>query len=374
MAKYKRYKTKYPGVYYIEGQHPATGKVERTYYIRYRRDGKSVEEKAGHQYRDDMTPAKASKLRALRIDGDQATNRERRKASNTAVKNFSELWSEFYRAKRANKSIQDDYYRWQAHLAQRFSTVLPSDLTTADIDRLKRTLEGKNLAAATIRQVLVLLQRLLNFGSKRGLCAAIDPTKLQFEMPKVNNIKTEDLSPSQLQSLLKAIKEDSNIHAANIMLMALCTGMRRGELFSLEWDHVDFDRGFIHIVDPKGGLDQKIPLNPAAHDILSGHPRTGSPYVFPGRDGQKRTDIRHAVTRIKKRAGLPSSFRPLHGLRHVYASTLASSGQVDMYTLSKLLTHKSPEMTQRYAHLRDEALRQASNIASDYMTNLDSDA
>ena len=41
------------------------------------------------------------------------------------------------------------------------------------------------------------------------------------------------------------------------------------------------------------------------------------------------------------------------GLRHVYASMLASSGQVDMYTLQKLLTHKSPAMTQRYAHLRD---------------------
>jgi integrase len=44
---------------------------------------------------------------------------------------------------------------------------------------------------------------------------------------------------------------------------------------------------------------------------------------------------------------------------------LASSGQVDMYTLQKLLTHKSPQMTQRYAHLRDEALRKASDLAGD---------
>ena len=51
---------------------------------------------------------------------------------------------------------------------------------------------------------------------------------------------------------------------------------------------------------------------------------------------------------------------PLHGLRHVFASTLASSGKVDMYTLQKLLTHKSPIMTQRYAHLRDDALKRAS--------------
>ena len=67
--------------------------------------------------------------------------------------------------------------------------------------------------------------------------------------------------------------------------------------------------------------------------------------------------------RVKKKAGLPEDFRPLHGLRHNFASRLASSGQVDMYTLQKLLTHESPQMTQRYAHLRDEALRRAASLA-----------
>ena len=71
------------------------------------------------------------------------------------------------------------------------------------------------------------------------------------------------------------------------------------------------------------------------------------------------------MNRIKKAAGLPKDFRPLHGLRHTYASMLASSGQVDLYTLQKLLTHKSAAMTQRYAHLRDDALRRASDLAGD---------
>jgi integrase len=147
------------------------------------------------------------------------------------------------------------------------------------------------------------------------------------------------------------------------MKLVLFTGMRRGELFKLQWGDVDFERGFIHIKDPKGGPEQKIPLNDSAREILANHERSESPYVFPGRDGRQRVTIQHAATRIKKRAGLPKDFRPLHGLRHVYASMLASSGQVDMYTLQKLLTHKSPQMTQRYAHLRDEALRQAADLA-----------
>ena len=69
------------------------------------------------------------------------------------------------------------------------------------------------------------------------------------------------------------------------------------------------------------------------------------------------------MNKIKKAAGLPKDFRPLHGLRHFFASMLASSGEVDMYVLQKLLTHKSPQMTQRYAHLRDEALKKAAGLA-----------
>ncbi len=66
--------------------------------------------------------------------------------------------------------------------------------------------------------------------------------------------------------------------------------------------------------------------------------------------------------RICREAGLPESFRPMHGLRHVFASSLASSGKVDMFALQKLLTHKTPSMVLRYAHLRDDASKNASEV------------
>ena len=53
----------------------------------------------------------------------------------------------------------------------------------------------------------------------------------------------------------------------------------------------------------------------------------------------------------------------MHGLRHTFASHLASRGKVDLYTLQKLLPHGSPLMMQRYAHLADEALRKAAVVA-----------
>ncbi len=76
-------------------------------------------------------------------------------------------------------------------------------------------------------------------------------------MPKVNNIKTEDLTAKQMARLLEAFENAPNLQVAHLMKMALLTGMRRGELFRLKWDDIDFGRGFINIRDPKGGRIRK---------------------------------------------------------------------------------------------------------------------
>jgi integrase len=204
-------------------------------------------------------------------------------------------------------------------------------------------------------------------------------------MPKVDNLKTEDLNAAQLERLLHTIHSETittpggkimlvDPDARDAMLMALATGMRQGEILGLAWADVDFERGFITIRSPKGGTDATIPMNDAARDILKGRPRTeGGAYVFPGRFGGHRADVSKQFQAIRDAAGLPKDFRPMHGLRHVFASHLASSGKVDLYTLQRLLTHKTPGMTQRYAHLRDETLRAASNLAGAVLTTQDVD-
>jgi len=139
--------------------------------------------------------------------------------------------------------------------------------------------------------------------------------------------------------------------------------MRRGELFRLEWRDISFEYMHINIKDSKSGRDEYIPLNQTALTILMNHPRAEcSSLVFPSKNGKKRVDVRKSVDRIKKRAGLSKDFRGLHGLRHVFASRLASSGDVDLYKIQKLLTHKNPKMTQRYAHIKNNVLKKASEI------------
>jgi len=366
----KRIKTSYPGVYYREARRIGGKGTERVYYIVFKKNGKVYEEKAGRQYADDMTPARAAGYRAERIEGKRLSRKELREAEDAQKQaeanrwTFNRLWTEYKAGKPELKGIVTDENRFQNYIRPLLGDKEPRYLLPLDIDRLRLSLL-KTKAPGTVRNVLELVRRIVNFGVKKNLCQGLGFT---VEMPRVNNIKTEDLTPQQLSRLLEVIDTDSNIQAANMMKMALFTGMRRGELFKLRWTDIDLDRGFIHIRDPKGGPDQVIPLNKSARETLETHPRSDSPFVFPGRGGRQRTDIKKQVNKIKERAGIPKDFRALHGLRHVYASMLASSGKVDMYTLQKLLTHKSPLMTQRYAHLRDKTLKKASDLAGELVT------
>jgi integrase len=364
----QRISTDYRGVVYRVAERIGGKGDERVYYVRYKKDGKKYEEKVGRQYADNMTPAKANNIRSELIEGKRLTRKEQRLKEEAERKDqearwtFDRLWKEYKASKTVYKGKGPDQNRYDNYLKKPFGGKEPKELLPLDVDRVRLKMLKAGKSPQTAKLTLALLRRLANFGAKKRLCEGL---RFIIEMPVVNNIKTEDVTADQLEALLKAIDADEHPQAGNLMKMVLYTGLRRGELFRLKWKDIDEQRGFIKIRDPKGGLDQTIPLNDAARELLKNHPSTGSPFVFPGRGGGQRVDIHHQVNRIRDRAGLPKDFRALHGLRHVYASMLASSGKVDLYTLQRLLTHKSPSMTMRYAHLRDEALRDASSVAAD---------
>jgi integrase len=363
MPAMKRFKTDYVGVYYIIGASIGRGKPEKIFYITYRRDGKLIEEKAGRQSQDAMTPARASRVRAERIEGKSLSNRARRekkaREKETQEWTIKRLWKEYIEMKPKTKSFIVDDQRFKNHLEPILGDKKLEDLAPLDLDRLRISLL-KRRSPQTVKSAMALLKRISNFTRNKRLCKGID---FKITLPKVSNLKTEFLTNEQLKGLLDAIEKDTNPYAGPIMLTALYTGMRKSEILRLEWRDIDSEHGFIHIRGPKGGQDQKIPLNDAARDVFERLARTHD-LLFPGLHGQ-RTGLYHAISEIKKKARLPADFRPLHGLRHHYASMLASSGKVDMYVLQRLLTHKTPTMTQRYAHLRDEALKKAADLAGE---------
>lgn len=365
----------YQGVFYRETKRIGKSGIEKVYYVVFKKNGKLIEEKVGRQYADDMTPAKASRIRGQLIEGNQDTRREKKEkidAEKQAEDNrwtFDKLAVKYFGSRPDNKSRKIDQGRYEKFLKPLFELKQPSEIAPLDVDRLRINLL-KAKSPQTVKHVLNLLTWIVNFGTKNNLCSGL---VFHIKKPEVHNITTEDLTPDQLSSLIKIIDENQHLQAGQMMKLVLFTGLRRGELFKLQWKDINYDRGFITIRQPKGGKDQQIPLNPSARNLLQDFPKIG-PYVFTDKDGKQLKQISREARRIKEAAGLPEDFRPFHGLRHTYASMLASSGQVDMYTLQRLMTHKDPRMTQRYAHLRDETLQKASNLAGEIIGQIEKNA
>jgi integrase len=150
-------------------------------------------------------------------------------------------------------------------------------------------------------------------------------------------------------------------HLQPLVLTALLTGARRGELFDLRWSAVDLARGEMTLTGAttKTGLTRRVPLCDEARMVLRAwRNQHGTPepdaLVFPSPQTGKRLDnITTAWGALAKAAKLTDF--TFHGLRHTFASRLVERG-VDLYVVQRLLGHASPIMTQRYAHVGDDNL------------------
>jgi integrase len=130
----------------------------------------------------------------------------------------------------------------------------------------------------------------------------------------------------------------------------LNTGMRRGEILSLEWEkHIDLKHGFIFLDVTKNGERREVPINQTLRETLKKLPRRlDSPYVFTDNEGNRFKDIKWSFKTALRRSEI-KDFR-FHDLRHTFASHLVMAG-VNITTVKDLLGHKTLTMTLRYAHL-----------------------
>jgi integrase len=145
-------------------------------------------------------------------------------------------------------------------------------------------------------------------------------------------------------------------HVAPVVLLALNTGLRRGELFGLSWRDVDLTGARLTVAgaSAKSGLTRHVPLNSQAVTVLRDwQPATIDPaaLVFPGPDGERMFSLKTAWRKIAKDAKLDAF--TFHDLRHTFASKLVQAG-VDLNTVRELLGHSDIKMTLRYAHLAPE--------------------
>lgn len=162
-----------------------------------------------------------------------------------------------------------------------------------------------------------------------------------------NNKRLRYLSKEQCQALVDACDP----HLRPIVITALNTGCRKGEILSLEWEkHIDLRHGFITLDKTKNGDRREIPVNETVRITLQGITRRlDIPFVFFDPSAGKRyQDVKRSFKTALRRAGI-RDFR-FHDLRHTFASHLVMAG-VDLATVKELLGHKDIKMTLRYAHL-----------------------
>ena len=170
-----------------------------------------------------------------------------------------------------------------------------------------------------------------------------------------NNRRLRYLSREECWALINACEKlaKKNLHYAHlkpIVVTALYTGLRRGNILSLQWDNVDLKHGFILLDRTKSGDRLEVPINETLRKTLLELPRRldGGYLFYDTITGKPYQDIKNSFHAICKEAKIKDFH--FHDLRHTFASHLVMAG-VDLTTIKELLGHKDIKMTLRYAHL-----------------------
>ncbi len=222
------------------------------------------------------------------------------------------------------------------------------------------------LAPATVNKYLRILSHMLTIAAKEWHWIPASPMD-GVRLLRVDNARTRYLDDhgekSELVRLLDACRMSESEHLYTIILLALTTGGRAGEVVGLRWSDVDFDTGTVRFLDTKNGDARAVGLADEVADLLKPRRGLGKGLVFPGiKDPGKPLDIRSAWDTALRRGGI-ADFH-FHDLRHTAASYLAMEG-ASSAELAGVLGHRTLAMVKRYSHLSPSHVAKASTkIAS----------
>lgn len=251
-----------------------------------------------------------------------------------------------------------------------------NSITPALLEKLRAQLSEGGRSPQTVNRYMQFLRRVLNKAVRDGKLASNPVSRIKMFKEPAGRLRF--LSPEEEKTLCEAVGSE----CTPWVRLAILTGMRQGEQFSLRWEHVDFERGLITLPATKAGGVQYVKLNQEAKAILrdldakatkaqavaeaeaiAGKKSTAaqrSVWVFPSENPETHADPRNFYRRVYlpkvKETGLDGV--TWHTLRHTFASRLAMSGATEG-TIAALLRHSSTALVRRYAHLSPSHLQEA---------------
>jgi integrase len=241
---------------------------------------------------------------------------------------------------------------------------------------MKKEMAKDEMAPKTISHCLALIRAMYNKAAEWNLYQGDNPVK-KIKMPTVQNARERFFSMEEAELLLKELKrnhhckneyrelKDPKLH--DISLISLQTGARAGEIFNLKGQDINLENEIITLRDTKNTETRYAPMTKDIKKMLKRRiPENPGNYIFTDQDGKKIKEVSNAFQKIvdklefNKNVDDPRQRVVFHTCRHTFASWLAIQG-TPLYTIAKLMGHKSISMSERYSHLSPDHKKDAVN-------------
>lgn len=221
----------------------------------------------------------------------------------------------------------------------------------ADITPRKTPVE-----VATINREISLLKTMFNWAEKYGKIDRNPIAKVE-KFPEREDEKRKKWKILENDEDAIRLIDSAIPHLKPILIIALNTGMRKGEILSLKWKNIDFKEGLIFIEDSKAGKSRKVPMNYNVFEALKEYPRNSEFVFYNSETNSHIKDVKRSFKTACNKASIKDM--RFHDLRHTAASKMVNQAGVDLVTASKILGHSSIQMTVRYVHSTTKVMRQA---------------
>ena len=333
----------------------------KTYYYRYRVNTSQKMIRIGTTTELNFQQAKE---KYLELKENQTNPQEHSPQKEKPLITFLEFYNSYYLPyiKAHIKSYETNISVFKNHILKDLSNTSMADLKKLDIKRLhNEMITIKNLSRATANKFLIFLSSAYKLANEFELLNSYNPCRgiKEFEL---NNQRQIFLTQSQTKRLLNEVNKSSNIHLKYIVPMLLLSGARKREVLDAKWCDFDNINNLWTIPLTKNGKKRILPITKSLQTILNQIPKDKTPYLFASPLTLKPyISIYQSWNSARTKANLKEV--RMHDLRHTYASALVNA-KCSLYEVQVLLGHSTAKMTQRYAHLSNDALMKAASNAS----------